>query len=548
MPMNKICKTCKQAFIWEDLDLKNFEKFGFESLDTCRQCLHMQRLSFRNERVFYRRKCDATQEDILSIYHPESPYKVYKADYFWSDKWNPLDYGQEFDFSRPFFDQFAELKLKVPRLAIHNAKSENSEYCNTAVGNKNCYMIFGGDMNEDSMFGVLCDRNRDSVDLDYSYKGELLYFCSDTANCYNCHYLFNAKVSSNCYFCEELSACSECILCFNLKNKNFCIENKQYSEEEYFAKKKQLINGSFESYKNLFERFLEMRKTVPKKFAHIVCSQDCEGDYIVDSKNCTLSFDVARSEDTRDIIYGSEIKDCFCCDMLGLKSELCFNNLSAIGAYRTCFSFWIVDSSELTYCDFLLNSSNCFGCVCLNHGEYCILNKKYSKEEYEDLLPRVVAHMKKTGEWGQFFPAKLSCFGYNETTAALYWPLTKEDALARGFNWRDEPEHHYQKQNYQVPDNIKDVGDDILNAVSECKACGRNFKIQKQELTWYKRQNVPIPDQCFNCRMKKRASMRNPRELWAGNCVECGANFKTSYDPALKQKLYCEKCYLQLVY
>lgn len=573
MDMNKICKICRKDFVWQDADLECFKKFGFEPLDQCSDCLHRQRLCFRNERVFYHRKCDAMGENIISIYHPDSPYKVYKADYFWSDRWDAHDYGQDFDFNRPFFEQFAELKLKVPRLAIHNIKAENSDYCNSSAGNKNSYMIFGGDYNESSMFGILCDKNKYCVDLDYCYRDELLYYCSDTANCYGDHYLFNSKVSSNCYFCEELSGCSECILSFNLRNKKFYIENKPYSEEEYFTRKKELINGSHKKYQELFTRFLNLRKNIPKKYAHIVNCQDCTGDYLVDSKNCTLCFDVNRSEDCRDVIYGSQIKDCFSCGLVGLGSELCYQTQSTAGTYHCLFCFLVVDNADLYYCDLCTNCHDCFGCVGMNHGEYCILNKQYSKEEYEEMLPRIVEHMKKgrahsasaqdergsgsaspseseliNKEWGQFFPAKMSCFGYNETTANLYFPLSKEEALQRGFNWRDEVEVNNIKQTYVIPDNVVDIGESILQEVLECSACGKNFRLTKTEFEWYKKQNVPMPRACMFCRLDQRASMRNPRKLWMRKCMKCGVDLQSSYSSDRTEKIYCEKCYLEMVY
>jgi len=37
--------------------------------------------------------------------------------------------------------------------------------------------------------------------------------------------------------------------------------------------------------------------------------------------------------------------------------------------------------------------------------------------------------MMKTGEWGEFFPASLSPFGYNETVAQEYFPLSREEVL-----------------------------------------------------------------------------------------------------------------------
>lgn len=62
------------------------------------------------------------------------------------------------------------------------------------------------------------------------------------------------------------------------------------------------------------------------------------------------------------------------------------------------------------------NISNCFGCVGLHDGyEHCILNTQYTKEEYQLLVPQIIEHMMKTGEWEESFPPKLSSYGYNET-------------------------------------------------------------------------------------------------------------------------------------
>ncbi len=70
-------------------------------------------------------------------------------------------------------------------------------------------------------------------------------------------------------------------------------------------------------------------------------------------------------------------------------------------------------------------SSNCFLCVNLENKKYCILNKQYSKEEYEVLVPQIIEHMQKTGEWGEFFPVCLSPFGYNETVAQEHFKLDR---------------------------------------------------------------------------------------------------------------------------
>lgn len=548
MPLTAVCNICRQEFAWEEEDLAYFGKLGIAPYEQCSECFHRQRLSFRNERVFYKRKCDATGKDILALYHSDLPYKVYCAEYFWSDKWDAFSYGRDFDFNRTFFEQFAELKLAVPKLAIHNVKGENSDFCNTCVGNKNSYLVFGGDYNEDCMFGVLCDKNRHCMDIDYCYEGQYLYFCSDVIGSYECQFLFNSNNCSNCYFCEDLIGCNECILSLGLKNQSYCIANKRYSKEEYLNLKEQIMTGKYSSLSENFMKFLKMRGNRDVKYAHVVNCEGCSGDYIKDSKNCTQCFDVNNSQDCRDVIYASKVKDAFMCDSLGLNSEKIFNTLSTMDVFNVRSSNWIVDSSDVYYCDFCINSSNIFGCTGLNHGQYCVLNKKYSKEEYRDLVLRIVEHMKKMGEWGQFMPASMSCFAYNETTAGIYFPLEKEEALKRGFKWRDEEKVEGKAQTYEVPDDIVEVDEHICEEILKCGWCGKNFKILAKEFQWYQKQHVPVPRNCGDCRMKRRRELRNPRKLWDRECTRCQKPLGSTYAPERSEHIYCDTCYLAKVY
>ena len=66
--------------------------------------------------------------------------------------------------------------------------------------------------------------------------------------------------------------------------------------------------------------------------------------------------------------------------------------------------------------------------------KYCILNKEYSKDDFEALRVYIVEDMNKNPyvdskgrvfAYGEFFPPDLSRFAYNETSASQYFPLTK---------------------------------------------------------------------------------------------------------------------------
>jgi hypothetical protein len=80
------------------------------------------------------------------MYSPDKKYRVYEQKFWWSDNWNPLDYGKDFDFSRPFFEQFDELYKKVPLISLWNINAENSEYNNNCFSLKDSYMSFNSDL------------------------------------------------------------------------------------------------------------------------------------------------------------------------------------------------------------------------------------------------------------------------------------------------------------------------------------------------------------------------------------------------------------------
>ena len=122
------------------------------------------------------------------------------------------------------------------------------------------------------------------------------------------------------------------------------------------------------------------------------------------------------------------------------------------------------------YCELCFGNQNLFGCIGLRHKKYCILNKQYTKEEYEKMVAKIIQHMQQTGEWGEFFPKELSPFAYNETIAYEYFPLEKEEALAKGLRWyEDESEKMYRGPKYEIPDDIKDVNDEILKTILTCE-------------------------------------------------------------------------------
>mgnify|MGYP001568335787 FL=1 len=417
--MQQIFKNCSLTLEITDIDNEFFKKFDVPAPSLCVQCRHKRLLSFRNEKNLYKRKCDFSGKNIISIYSPDKPYKVYSQEVWWSDKWNALDYGRDYDFTRPFFEQFGDLLKKVPRLAIINRNSENSLYTNICEQNKNCYLLIESSNNEDSLYSYWIQKCADCTDLCFCNECTECYECFSCDNCYETMYSINCQNCADSWFLKNCIGCKNCFGCINLTQKQYYILNKPYSAEEYKVKIKKLLSDSLKNTEKTLETFQKFCTKFPNKYAEIINSQNCTGNYIKDSRDCINCYHANEAEHCKDSVHvWRNSKYVYCSDTVGMNSELAYECMNtAINSYnnRFCNRCWTVANS--TYCNECDNSKDLFGCIGLNHKQYCILNKQYTREEYEELVPRIIRHMIKTGQWGEFFPSGLSPFDYEETAA-----------------------------------------------------------------------------------------------------------------------------------
>jgi hypothetical protein len=160
-------------------------------------------------------------------------------------------------------------------------------------------------------------------------------------------------------------------------------------------------------------------------------------NFLTASKNCYDCYDVNDSEHCRYVQVGVQVTDLVDCSNMYIKPELSYEVLGTISTYNVHFSLYIFHSKDVWYSEQLFSCSNCFGCVGLRNKSYCIFNKQYTPEDYDKKVAEIITHMQTTGEWGEFFPVTLSPFAYNETLANEYLPLTKIEALERGYRWKE---------------------------------------------------------------------------------------------------------------
>jgi hypothetical protein len=545
------CQNCKKDFSIEPDDFAFYEKIKVPPPTWCPECRQRRRYSWRNELMLYRRNCDLCGKSSVTIYSPNKPYKVYCPSCWWSDKWSALDYGTGFDFSRPFFEQFKELQLRVPRIALLNKNSVNSEYINHSNNNKNCYLSVSVFDSENVMYSSeILTASQDVCDSSWiNDGGQLIYELVGSNRCYKCQYGFLLRDCNNCFYCYDCRGCSNCFLSFNLRNKQYYFKNQPYTKEEYQKKISKWNLNSFNDRQKLLEQWRDLIENKSKhRFAVIENSNNVSGNMIFNSKNTFHAFDTYNSENEKYVINSVNTKDSMDCYNFGFGSELIYETHANIHSYNMLFTHLSYDNHDLQYCDTCQNSENLFGCVGVKSGSYVIFNKKYSETEYKDLKGKIIEHMKKTGEYGEFFPPQLSPFGYNETEAAIYMPLSKDEALARGYKWEDLVPGTFGKETLepeQIVDDIKDVQDTILKEALRCTKCNKNYNIVKAELDFYRHENIPIPRQCPDCRYKARINLRPPRKLWHRKCMKPGCNneFETSYAPERPEIVYCERCY-----
>jgi hypothetical protein len=563
LPENKTCQNCKKDFIIEPDDFLFYEKIKVPAPTFCPHCRLVRRMIWRNERSLYKRVCGICNKNIVSMYDDKVIFPVFCPECYRSDKWDPSDYAKDYDFNKTFFEQWKELFNSVPRFSLYQqGMCVNSDYANMVLDTKNTYLSSSTVYSEDTYFSFIVDNSKQIIDSYNISNSELLYENIGSNKNYNSQYSYWSSNCIDCNFILDCNNCQDCFGCVALQNKRYCIWNKQYTKEEYEEKIKDLNMGSGEFVKKTFKEFWNFSLKFPRKYANIVNSIEYRGDEIRNSNNVKNSFSCYDSE---NIKYGYRcIKEKDAMDVcFNLSATLIYEHgLGSTNGYNLKFvangNLGLRDSE---YIDMCMNVTNLFACVGLKNKQYCILNKQYTKEEYFEMVDKIKKHMDempyvdKKGniyKYGEFFPTELCPFGYNEAVINDHFPLTKEEIIERGYKYKEKIDNKYKitLRVKDIPDDIKDVDESILNEVIECEVSGRAFKITPFELQFYKRMNIPIPRLHPDERYKKRLALRNPMVLYTRNCMNegCQNQFETTYAPDRPEIVYCKECYQKEVY
>ncbi|MES2930937.1 MAG: hypothetical protein V4665_04105 [Patescibacteria group bacterium] len=579
--LTKNCQNCNNDFTIEPSDFSFYEKIKVPPPTWCPNCRCVRRMVHRNERNLFRRTCDITGKNIISIYRADCPYTICDKDYYFSDEFDPFRYGVAYDPSRTFFEQFYEFAKRVPMTSLFVRNSEKCDYNQDVSGASNCYLCSRTHMSQNMFYTYRGNKSSDCIDCFQVIEGsEFLYECVNSSASSNSRFIHFCEKCSDSAFLYNCVGCVDCFMCTDMRNKQYHYQNKQYSPDEY---KKIIASYDLSSYagqQKALAEFEDFLKKFPRKNLTIMRSDNVSGDTIFDSKDCRSVFNVRGSQNCAyiwDSMSYSDSMDAYS----GARVELVYEATATTGHTNNChFCVRVYDGSrDCEYSWFLQNCSNCFGCISLKDQEYCIFNVHYSKDEYFELLLTIKSKMIEDYEYGEFFPLYMSPFPYNDTVAQEYFPLTKEKAEKQNLQWGDFEEKNYTPtiSSESLIDKIEEVPDSILQEIISCShngtcahGCTKAFRIVPDELSFYRRRGIPLPRECPNCRYYRRLAYRNPTYVRDTTCMclgddaangvyqntaahehgtgPCGKDIPTTIPEDSGIIIYCNECYKKEVF
>ncbi len=580
--MNTNCQGCKKEFEIEDEDLKFYEKIMVPTPTFCPKCRLARKLVWRNERSLYKRECDLCKKNIISMYKADATFPVYCHECWWSDKWNPLDYGRTYDFSVPFFEQFKKLSEKVPRACSYETKNADCSYCNYCTHSRGCYLLFGSWFDENCGYGQTVLESKECWDCLFVKKCELCYSSTDLVQCTQVHFSKNCSNCMDSMFLYDCRNCQNCLFSWNLRNKSYYIFNQQVSKEKFDEFKKEILTSPDTLEKNWKEFKKAMAEKAIHKYMNGERNSGVSGELIYGSKNVKSSYYIHDGENEKYAQRGGVgQKDSM--DVFGVHSgELIYECNSVDFSSRCLFGSNAENNTNVSYAVDCEHINNGFGCIGLRKKEYCILNKQYDETTYKELVEKIIDQMdtlpfydnrNRVYKYGEFFPHELSPHAYNESIAQEWVPLEKEEALRLGYRWDDPEEKTYEAtKRWQDLPKIDEADESILSEIIPCQSweedkekaqnhkCTKAFRITQNELTFHKRFGIPLPRKCPNTRYFELSLLRSKPEFWQRKCMcdkkehsahnnsECPNKFETAYASNRVEKVYCETCYNQEIY
>lgn len=567
------CQQCVQTFIIDAADEAFYQRIQVPLPTFCWRCRMQRRFAFRNERKLYVSHCVKTEKPIITIFDPANGYTVYDRDVWWSNDWNATEYGQVYDATKTFFQQWKELFKRVPHPAVFNSKCNNSVYCNHVGELNNCHLVFASWEGDNVCYATREANCKDSFDLSGTTAAELSYETVGGNHLYDVQFVQNTNQTRHSQFLYECRNVFNCFGSVHLRNKSYCWFNEQLTEAQYRKKMAEVDLGSYKQLEFYKEKFATLKLASIHRAANTTNASNSTGNNLLNTENCQYCFDARQINDCRYIINGvGPLSDSYDSYGVGANAELLYEAVdSGIEASHLKCAVVVWGGHNVSYSYNCTNCKDCFGCIGLRNAQYCILNKQYTKEGYERLVAEIKQQMTsqpytdamgRTYPYGEFFPIELSPFGYNETVAQEHFPLTQAEILEQHWQYKTETktDKPFTMVAAELPDHIKDTEPTVCNETIQCahagdceEQCTIAYKILPKEFVYLKDRNIALPRLCPNCRHFGRLQLEAPFNIWSRSCScqrtshdhidGCKRQIMTSFAPERIETAYCEVCY-----
>lgn len=374
---------------------------------------------------------------IISRYDDKNRVNAVEIDVFQETRDSLRGYGIVYKDTEWFFIQMQSLLQKVPLPNIlHFWMNENADFADEILASKDIYLSTIVASSEKVLYSMGIRSNCTTIlnSSVVSQSSENIYSSCGVIESQKVYFSRYIISSSHIWFSRNLVGCHDCIFCENLQNTRFCINNKQYNEEEYRKQEKQILSQKHE-FENWYKKSCNTGENIG--------SEKSQGNFIIRSNQITQGYYISDTEFGKNLFLvgwkEGNISLFDICTCSG-NSQSSFGVMGMGSSHHVYCSCNIAASSSIYYSYFLENCSFCLGCIWLKNQSYCILNKQYTKEEWEVLVEKIFTSMEADGTLGDFFPASMNPFSFNDTLAYLIdQSFIKKEVEEEWYLWRDEP-------------------------------------------------------------------------------------------------------------
>ncbi len=547
----RTCPLLGEKWEMNEEELKWLKKFKVPPLDLCPQAKMLTLSAFGTGFQWWYHQHPETGKRVLSGMHPASGVKVLP-----DKEWHEKDFSEiNLDFSTDgFFEKLYKLERSVPVLATRNKQEPVNSISIVSLGDENDILTFACKA-KNSSYSICLMNGEASSEVQFGHSVSDTYNLLHSDRIHNSNFVRDSFDCINCNFVFDCRNCTDCFGTVNRRNAQYIFWGEQLTKEEYETKMKEVDLSCRSKLQEYQKRFQDIVRDAVWPESFNIQAPECVGEYIIKCLDCRYCYACADGP-----------QHCFWCVYSFHNTEDLAYVDGASNVSRSYYSTALVDDSDIKFCYTVMscrdmeyclscyNCESCFGCVGLNRKQFHIFNKEYSENEYWQKVDELKCAMLERGEYGNYFPIKHSFSQFMEAIEPTMLGLdTVEIAKKIGANLFDpksagavgDVEQGDAVDQKEVPDCIKEIGDDWVGRPIFDPDLGRRFAYFQQELDFYRKHKIAPPNRHFILRVKDILAEGNVARYEKKTCTQCQIEVEVAVNMTYpERKIYCQKCYL----